>query len=92
MLQGWTMREAQANRIKEVVGSHIDVTNHVHFARLFQSQLIMVCFLIEYIHWELIHFAEFHFCQEYQGGYPDDDLKRFKKNKKKKNKFGQFGC
>lgn len=39
---GWSMADAMGERIRSLVGGRPDLANHVHFARLFQSQLIQV--------------------------------------------------
>ncbi|XP_041351384.1 codanin-1-like [Gigantopelta aegis] len=40
---GWSMVSSMANRIHSLVEFQTDLANHLHFARLFQSQLIAMC-------------------------------------------------
>ena len=39
---GWSMQEIQGERIQNLVGFKTELANHIHFVRLFQSQLIQV--------------------------------------------------
>ena len=39
---GWSVAEAQTSRIHSLLGLTMPLANHIHFARLFQSQLIQV--------------------------------------------------
>ena len=43
LTSGWSLNEALGDRIRNLVSSKIDMANHIHFTRLFQSQLIQVC-------------------------------------------------
>ena len=46
---GWTMSGKMGDRIRALVSYKTELANHLHFARLFQSQLISVrCFLYLY--------------------------------------------
>jgi len=42
MTPGWNMVETQGEKIRHLVGYRTELANHIHFARLFQSQLIQV--------------------------------------------------
>ena len=42
MTPGWNMLETQGEKICHLVGYRTELANHIHFARLFQSQLIQV--------------------------------------------------
>ncbi|KAK2147351.1 hypothetical protein LSH36_557g01065 [Paralvinella palmiformis] len=43
LVAGWSMREVQVERIQNLVGYKTELANHIHFVRLFQSQLIQMC-------------------------------------------------
>ncbi|CAH1791037.1 unnamed protein product [Owenia fusiformis] len=40
---GWSIATAMAPRVQSLVNASMDLVNHMHFARLFQSQLIATC-------------------------------------------------
>lgn len=42
MTPGWSVSEALGDRIRALVSAKTELSNHLHFARLFQSQLIAV--------------------------------------------------
>ena len=42
MSPNWNMGEVLGHRIRALVTYRTDLANHIHFARLFQSQLIAV--------------------------------------------------
>ena len=42
MMPNWNMSEVLGHRIRGLVTYKTDLANHIHFARLFQSQLIAV--------------------------------------------------
>lgn len=42
MTPGWSISEALGDRIRALVSAKTELSNHLHFARLFQSQLIAV--------------------------------------------------
>ena len=44
-MPGWSMAESgMAERIRVLVSGRVsDLANHIHFARLFQSQLVQMC-------------------------------------------------
>ena len=42
MTPGWNMLETQGEKVRHLVGYRTELANHIHFARLFQSQLIQV--------------------------------------------------
>ena len=66
LTSGWSLNEALGDRIRNLVGSKIDMANHIHFTRLFQSQLIQVynrairiLKSLYFIHttWKTLHYA-----------------------------------
>ncbi len=42
LTSGWSLQESLGDRIRSLVSTKIDFANHVHFSRLFLSQLIQV--------------------------------------------------
>ena len=42
LTQGWTLQDALGVRIQQLVSDSVSLTNHIHFCRLFVSQLIQV--------------------------------------------------
>ena len=43
MTAGWSVSETQGGRIKDLVTDRAELATHVHFCRLFQSQLLHMC-------------------------------------------------
>ena len=43
MTPGWSLIDQEGRRIFELVTQRTKLANHIHFARLFQSQLIQMC-------------------------------------------------
>ncbi|XP_062584326.1 codanin-1-like [Saccostrea cucullata] len=43
MVPGWSVSDVLRNKIRALISSKTELSNHLHFARLFQSQLIAMC-------------------------------------------------